>query len=162
MKILINSIKLILFLFVLLILLKGGRHLYTFKNTCIEEPNLILNNESTVLFLNTNSPLDDVSTDLIGFLKYVEHSTEEVLNEYNSPLLRNVAKRVKEVRENKKMRREFMTLEMYIKEEKAEAKIEERKSIAIALLNLLDDQTIAEKVNLPLEEVKLLRKEHHL
>lgn len=141
---------------------KKGRHLYTFESICKQVPELVLNNESTVLFLNPHSRLDDVSHDLKGFLRYVEHSTDEMIKECDSVLVRDVAQRVQEVKENKYMRRDFMTLEMQIREErkqaKEEARNEEKISNAKALLDLLDDKTISERLNIPLEQVKELRK----
>lgn len=138
---------------------KRDRHMYTFKNTCQEELNLILNDESTKIFLNTTSPLNDVSDNLIGFLKYVEHSTEEIVKEYDSPLVRRVAKRVKEVKENKKLRSEYMTLEMKFEEKRKEGEEKNKLENAKALLDILDDETIAERIKLPLTTVKQLRKE---
>lgn len=121
-----------------------------------EEPNLLLNDDSTIIFLNTTSPLDDVSNDLKGFLKYVECSTDNVVKAYDSPLVRTVAKRVAKVKENKEIRREYMTLERYIEEREEDVRLKNAR----ALLDILDDEIIAERIGLPLEQVKELRMEN--
>jgi len=48
----------------------------------------------------------------------------------------------------------------FYKEGIEKGKLEEQRAIAISLLDILDDKTIAEKVKLPIEEVKKLRKKH--
>lgn len=142
---------------------KRGKYQYTFRNTCQEESNLILEDDSIKLFLNTKGKKDDVSDALIGFLKYVENSTEDTVKEYNSPLVESVARRVKKVKENRELRREFMTLERKLREERKEGeeigKLKNARENAKALLDLLNDEVIAERIKLPIEEVRQLRKE---
>lgn len=139
---------------------KIGKHKYTFKNTCQEEKNLILEDDSIKIFLSTKGKLNDVSDDLIAFLRYVECSTEDIVQKYNSPLVKNVAQRVEKVKENKELRRNFMTLEMKLKEREKEGEIKKTREIAIASLDLLNDKEIAKITGLSLEEVKQLRKEN--
>ncbi|MEG0502110.1 MAG: Rpn family recombination-promoting nuclease/putative transposase [Cellulosilyticaceae bacterium] len=57
-----------------------GRHLYTFENRCKEDYSLILGDETTKLFLNTQGILDDVDTEMIEFLTYIEESTDAIAN----------------------------------------------------------------------------------
>lgn len=104
----------------------GYRHKYTFKNICMEDKTIELPDESIKLFLGTEGIIDDISDNLKGFLEYLKCSTEEVAQKYNNPLVETVAKRVKEVKENPRLRREFMTLEMLIKEKADAAKAEGR------------------------------------
>lgn len=151
---------------------KRDRCMYTFKNTCQEELDLILNDSSIKIFLNTKGVIDEnLSEDLIAFLRYVECSTDEVVKEYNSPLVKNVARRVKKVKENRELRREFMTLEMKLREklregetigeERGRAIGEKQKQLEIVRnsLDILDDETIAKITKVPIEEVRKLRKE---
>lgn len=138
---------------------KRGRYKYTFKNTCQEEDNLYLEDESIKIFLNTKGEFNDVSDDLIAFLCYVECSTEDTVQKYNSSLVRSVAERVEEVKENKKLRRDFMTLEMKFREERQQGKRENARENAKALLDVLEDEIIAEKLRLPIEEVRQIRRE---
>ena len=48
-----------------------------------------------------------------------------------------------------------------IEEIKEEAELKGRIDVAISLLDVLDDETIAVKVRLPLEKIKELRRENH-
>lgn len=50
---------------------KGGRHIYTFENRCIQDPNIALGDETTKIFLNPHSEMDDVSPKLANFLKFL-------------------------------------------------------------------------------------------
>ena len=49
-----------------------GRHIYTFKETCAENPNIKLDDGATKIFLSTKGTLDDVDKDIKSFLDYVE------------------------------------------------------------------------------------------
>ena len=50
---------------------KGGRHIYTFENRCIQNPDIALGDETTKIFLNPHSEMDDVSPGLANFLKFL-------------------------------------------------------------------------------------------
>ena len=72
-----------------------------------------------------------------------------------------IPKRVVEVKNNPKVEVEFMTLlerdREKIEEGRKEGKLEEKLEIARNLLDVLDDETIAKKTGLSIEEVKKLR-----
>lgn len=48
-----------------------GRHLYSFKNFCEEDKEVLLGDDTTKIFLNTKSRMEDISKDLRAFLDYV-------------------------------------------------------------------------------------------
>lgn len=50
---------------------KEGRHIYTFENRCIQTPGIALGDETTKIFLNPHSEMDDVSPELANFLKFL-------------------------------------------------------------------------------------------
>lgn len=50
---------------------KEGRHIYTFENRCIQAPGIALGDETTKIFLNPHSEMDDVSPELANFLKFL-------------------------------------------------------------------------------------------
>lgn len=87
-----------------------GRHIYTFENRCKENPNLALGDETTKIFLNTRGSLLDVDADMLEFLTYVENTTDAYAEQALSPLIREIHKRVIEVKESKEMEVEYMTL----------------------------------------------------
>ena len=50
---------------------KRGRHIYTFENQCIQDPDIALDDETTKIFLNPHSEMNDVSPELANFLKFL-------------------------------------------------------------------------------------------
>ena len=89
---------------------KDGRHIYTFENICRENPSLLLEDETIKLFLNTKGTLDDVTLDMKEFLTYIENTTDTFAAQAKNPLIRDIQKRVTEVKQNKEMEVEYMTL----------------------------------------------------
>ena len=86
------------------------RHLYTFENTCRENPSLLLGDETTKLFLNTRGTFSDVGPDIKEFLSYIENTTDAFASQAKNPLIREIQKKVTEVKQNKEMEVEYMTL----------------------------------------------------
>ena len=78
-----------------------GRYVYTFKNVCTEERNLMLNDGASTIFLNTKGK-DDISPKLKAFLDIVggESSDDE--------FVRRIEHRLKYAKQNLHWRREYM------------------------------------------------------
>lgn len=87
-----------------------GRHTYTFQNTCQENPQLPLNDETTKIFLNTKGKLDDIDNAMRDFLTYIENTTDSFAEQTNSSLVKDIHKKVIEVKQNNEMEVEYMTL----------------------------------------------------
>lgn len=87
-----------------------GRHLYTFVNTCKENPNLALNDGTTKVFLNTKGKIEDVDYEMKEFLAYIEDSTDEFVSMAKSPLIKELHMKVTEVKQSKELEAEYMTL----------------------------------------------------
>lgn len=137
-----------------------GRHLYTFNNLCVEDTSLMLNDETNKVFLSTKGILNDVDEELVEFLGYIENSTDEYVSRSKSNLVKEIHKRVIEVKQDKRMEVEFMTL-LERDREKFEEGIEKgieqgKREAAKALIGILEDEVIAERIGLTLEEVKKL------
>lgn len=135
-----------------------GRHLYTFENRCNEDNSLLLGDETTKLFLNTKSTLSDGDEERFEFLAYIEESTDTVANAAKSQLVKEINQKVKYLKEDKSMEVEYMTLLERDREKFQEGREEGKEEAARALLDLLDDETIASRIGLSLEEVRGLRK----
>lgn len=88
----------------------SGRHLYTFENICRENTAISLGDETTKIFLNTKGTLDDVDSGMIEFLTYVEHTTDAFAKQAASPLIKEIHQKVTQVKQNKEMEVEYMTL----------------------------------------------------
>jgi predicted transposase/invertase (TIGR01784 family) len=86
------------------------RYRYTFRNRCDENFTLILGDETIKIFLNTKGRMGDVSAELKEFLFYIEHTTDEFAARANSLLVKEIHGKVTEVKQNKKLEVEYMTL----------------------------------------------------
>ena len=103
-----------------------GRPTYTFRNLCIEDTNLELNDGTTKLFLNSTAvipyespdifPYSDLDDDIFYFLQYINgHAPQGTfVNEINEEVTR--------VKENKEMEKSYMTYAMEIERHRREAK----------------------------------------
>ena len=157
-------------------LFNKGRHKYTFETVCKEDNSIKLEDDTNKIILNTKGVMKDLNDEIIEFLKYVEHSDSETAEKAKGTLVKNIHKRVIEVKNNHKVEVQFMTL-LERDREKIEEGREEgiregikegikkgikegRIEVAIKLLDILDDKTISEKTGLDIEIVKKLRKEN--
>lgn len=133
-----------------------GRHLYTFENRCLEDFSLSLDDQTTKIFLNTEGTQSDVDDAMQEFLTYITNTTNHFAIHSRSELVKVLNQKVDEIKNNKLLEVEYMTLYERLEEVKLETKLKNAK----ALLKLLDDESIAESIELPLEVVKQLREEY--
>ena len=151
-------------------LFNKGRHRYTFETVCKEDNSIKLEDDTNKIILNTKGVMKDLNDEIIEFLKYVEHSDSEIAAKAKGDLVKNIHKKVIEVKNNPKVEVEFMTLlerdrekieegiEKGIEKGRKEGKLEEKLEIARNLLDILDDETISKKTGLGIEEVRKLRR----
>ena len=52
---------------------RDNRHVHTFRNLCVESPNVALDDGATKVFLSTKGSADDVSVTVKNFLNYVDN-----------------------------------------------------------------------------------------
>lgn len=127
---------------------KKGRHIYTFENICVEDNTIFLKDETTKVFLNPYSEMDDVEEELRNFLKYLADgmATDSFTQELDAE--------VEKAKENKEWRREFVT--QYMKEQIIREEAME-KGTYITLYSLVQKNVItiaqaAEQANVSEEE----------
>lgn len=139
-----------------------GRHKYTFENVCLEDKHIKLKDDTQKIVLNTKGYINDLNIELLEFLKYIENSTDVVAANAKSELVKHIHERVNAVKKDKNTEVEFMTLLERDREkiEEGREEGEKKKALDIAknLLDVLDDEVIAEKTGLSIEEVRKLRK----
>ena len=140
-------------------LFNKGRHKYTFETICKEDNSIKLEDDTNKIILNTKGIMRDLSDNIIEFLGYIEHSNSETADKAKGSLVKRIHKKVVEVKGDASVEVEFMTLLERDREKIEEGKLEEKLEIARNLLDILDDETIAAKTGLSIEEVKRLRKE---
>ena len=83
-----------------------GLHKYTFENVCREDSSLTLRDESVKIFLCTEGTANDVSEQLLMFLRYVAGDRPE------GALPERIEREVCKARNHEEWRREYMTLRM--------------------------------------------------
>ena len=81
---------------------KLGRCIYTFKNVCIEERDLLMNDEASTVFLNTKGQDEEISPRLKAFLKYLEGESGD------DEFVKRLEERLKIARQNKYSRQEYL------------------------------------------------------
>lgn len=96
----------------------GSRHKYTFKNLCLEEQGLSLEDGTTKMFLSTKGTMDDVSKPLKIFLDYVDGKLPA------DTLMQEIDAEVNTVRNCDEWRREYMTLAFEMNRQRAEGRAE--------------------------------------
>ncbi len=105
-------------------LLGLGKYVYTFKAQCQEAQEYLLEDGATRIFLNTKGKnRDEVSEELIDFLRYVENSTDETVASIESERIQRIHKRVCKVRTNEQVGVRYMQAweeRIYDKEEARE------------------------------------------
>jgi len=94
----------------------------------LEDNSIILNDEAHKIILNTKGIVKDLSEELLEFLRYVENSTDDIAKFAKGNLVKNIHKRVREIKNDISVEVEFMTLL-----ERDREKIEEGREEGILL-----------------------------
>ena len=97
---------------------KKGLLRYTFKNICIEDKELALNDETTKIFINTKAPLEDkdISPKLANLIKYI--NSETISDEYT----KKIDEAVKQRRKSSEWRVKYMKYELNLLEREREGR----------------------------------------
>lgn len=82
-----------------------GRHVYTFENRCVEDPNLPLNDGTQKIILNTKGIFDDVRPELKRLLNFIDGRQPEDSFTQDLSRLWNLPSAMK-------WRHDYMTLQM--------------------------------------------------
>ena len=101
--------------------LDGKRHIYTFKNICVEDKSIEMEDGATKMLISTKGMMNDVTPDVKAFLNYIDGilSDDDFVSE--------VDKTIKEIKERESERKSYMTYEMKILEEREYARREGRE-----------------------------------
>ena len=136
-----------------------GRHIYTFENRCIQNPELDLGDDTTKIILNTKGTIDDVTPEMKKLLDFIDGKEPE------DDFTRELDKAVQFVRKNEKWRLDYMTLQMNYQEkyEQGYDEGDRKRAISVAMrmieANKLSPEEIALYSGLTLEQVRELEKE---
>lgn len=130
-------------------LLKAKRSIYTFKSLCIEDTDIVLEDEATRIIVNANGNREGLSKAQIAFLDYVlgKNPTDR--------FTKKISKAVQEAREKKEWRLEYMTLLQRDRQNRQEGF--EQKLIQLIVRKIQkgkDISTIAEELEEDIAEVR--------
>lgn len=117
-----------------------SRHIYTFENRCLQDPELSLGDNTTKIILNTKGTVDDVTPEMKKLLNYIDGKEPE------DDFTRELDEAVQSVRKNEKWRMDYMTLQMNY-QEKYEQGVEQEK--VDSAKRMLEDG------DLPLEKIAM-------
>ncbi len=131
-----------------------GRHIYTFENYCKEDKTLPLGDETSKIFLNADSEMNDVSEELRAFLDYVAGKGSR------DTFVQKLQEAVDEAKKNREWRREYMTLLMRDQENMEQGMKKERKRIITKMIRQgFSNSQIIELCDTTNEEVNECRKD---
>ena len=126
-----------------------NRHIYTFRNICIEDKNLELNDGSTKIFLSSKGTANDISPDVRAFLDYMNGLP--AANDFT----KEIDACITETKTNHEERVSYMTYEMKMREAHDDGRAEGRADKRMLAKNKSIEEII-ELVNLSREEVEEL------
>lgn len=123
----------------------GKKYCYTFENMCLEDTNLKLKDGCQTIFLSTyGENEDEVSPELVSFLKFVKAGNQESDQDFQDPYVCRLQNSVRHVKENREMEERYMLFQELLNDERAEGRAEGRmegrmEGLAEAILDLLSD-----------------------
>jgi predicted transposase/invertase (TIGR01784 family) len=124
---------------------------YTFKNVCLEEKKLVLQDESTKYFFNANAAEKATDIEIRSFLDYIKNKrpTDSFTN--------TIDLAVKKVKEDESLRGIYMCEPIRIQDAKWAARVEAARNLL--RMNKLSHEEIAQATDLPLKKVQELAEE---
>ena len=116
-----------------------GKYKYTRCQMIEEDRDYHYDDGSYTIFLSTvGTNEDEISKDLMNFLKYVGAEFEESQNDYSDEFVKRLQKSVEKIKFDREMGRRYMLIEELMKEEYNAGKAEGQEEVAkIILIELL-------------------------
>lgn len=131
---------------------------YTFQMRCEEVPELKLDDVATRIFLNTRGKHPElVSQELIELLKYMEHSTDEVSEQYKSERIQKMHRRVCRIKASEKTEAKYMQAW----EEKLLERQKEKRELLRKMNHKMSIEKIADVLDMDVSEVKHIIEEQY-
>lgn len=122
-----------------------GLYRYMFSERC-EETGEELGDETCKIYLNTKGVNDtDVPQELIHFLKYVENSTENYVEESGDERIRTLHQRVEALRNDRRLEEAYMTMEELLADREANGEARGQELI-LKLVSLMMQDGLASEL----------------
>ena len=117
---------------------------YHFENTCRENNELVLGDESIKVFVNPEGKQENLSEDMKAFLDYLRGK------ESDNHLVKKLQYEVEKARNHEEWRTEYMTLHMRDEEKREEGALE--MLVALVKKGLLTIEQAAEEMEMTIDE----------
>ena len=124
---------------------------YSFKNICLEEKELVLQDESTKYFFNSDAADKATDIEIRSFLDYIKNKRP------TDSFTTTIDLAVKKVKEDESLRGIYMCEPIRIQDAKWAARVEAAKKLL--RMNVLAHDQIAQAMDLPLKKVQELAEE---
>ena len=112
-----------------------GKYRYRFKHMCCESPGTYLEDGSDTVFLNTRGTNpEEVSTELVKFLKYVRADLAESMINYEDEFVEALQRSVHEIKQSRRMEERYMLTELLMQDERRAGRIEGRRESILEVL----------------------------
>ncbi len=123
--------------------------IYHFENMCHENPEILLRDGAHKIFVNAKGDTTNYPTAFRCFCRYlITHQAEDELT-------MQIEQEVQEARDNRKWKREYMSMNCWEADIRAEGKAEELAMIVATLLRKgKTPEEIAELIDRPVEEIR--------
>ncbi len=121
-----------------------GLYRYTFEGTCLECPDLKIQDGARRIFINTNGTNDEVfSQEFLDFMKYITSSTDEAAYKTTSSKIKLIHQNVRKIKASEKMGVKFMQqweVEVLARQEERE------EGIRILIIDNLEENTPKDRI----------------
>lgn len=105
-----------------------GKYCYTFKNMCAEEGELLLNEGTYTIFLNTKGKNEtEVPERLVKFLKFVSADLEGSKKDFEDDFVKQLQNSIQNIKSSREMEERFMILREMLRDERNEGRLENQK-----------------------------------
>lgn len=116
-----------------------GLYRYTFEERCLER-DISLGDGTRKIFLNTKGKNEDeVSEELVHFLKYVEESTSEYVSSITDESIIHLHEKITELKKQRKLEARYMTVEEWMSIRADKAREEGKQESILMLLSEVGD-----------------------
>ncbi len=126
-------------------LFDGKQCVYRFPRVCANNPSLILPDETELIFITSKGSRDGLSAPMNALLDYMDGKVSD------DPLVQRIEKRIHTVKQQEEEERDYMTFEMRIRQERAEAsaegKAEAKSEMIVSMLKEHMHINIIERVS---------------
>ena len=143
-----------------------GKHsVYPFHHLCTKDPSIVLPDDAEILLITSKGDRAGLSKTACALLDYMDGIVSD------HPLIQKIEERIHTVKQSEQEERDYMTFEMRIREERADAKAEGKvegiaekafRTICNQLRRHVPYQDTASDNEVSIDEVIRIAKESHL